>query len=85
MIWRSGYKDELIVNLKEQIVSLTRQSNLDRERCDRLMEALAAKANVNLIMPAPEIKIPMERTVTPNPWKDPNLVTDNFASQERKQ
>jgi hypothetical protein len=85
MIWRSKSDYELIANLKDQIISLTRQSNLDRERCDRLMEALSAKAGVNLIMPAPDIQIPVERTVTSNPWKDPNLVTDNFALQERKQ
>jgi len=53
------------------------------ERIDRLVEALARKANIDIVMPQPP-PVPIERTITRNPWKDPNLVTGNFNLQESK-
>ena len=45
------------------------------------MEALARKANIDLIMPLPA-PVPVERVVVPNPWKDPNFVTDKFKEMQ---
>lgn len=70
-------KDTLIESLRGEIVYLRHQHDYDGQRIDRLTEALARKANVDLIMPLPD-PTPIERVSVPNPWKDPNLVTDNF-------
>ena len=76
---QSDLKDDLISVLKDERDVLRRRHEKDCERIDRLMEALARKANIDLVMPMPVIP-PTERTYTPNPWKDPSLVTGNFNS-----
>lgn len=80
MWWRSQsgkLRDDLISVLKDEIQVLRLRHQHDLERCDRLMEALARKANVDLIMPLPPAP-PIERVSVPNHWKDPNLVTASF-------
>lgn len=80
MFWQSKREqltDNLISVLKDEIDVLRRRHVHDCERVDRLMEALARKANVDLIMPLPP-PVPVERISVPNPWKDPNQVTSNF-------
>lgn len=80
MFWQSKrdqLTDNLISVLKDEIDVLRRRHAHDCERVDRLMEALARKANVDLIMPLPP-PVPVERISVPNPWKDPNQVTSNF-------
>ena len=75
----------LIKVLKEEIAVLRLQHDTDLQRMDRLMEALARRANVDLVMPMPPI--PQVETAPiriPNPWKDPNLVTDNFPKEKRQ-
>ena len=74
---RPDAKDALIETLRAEAAYLRHQHDIDGQRIDRLTEALARKANVDLIMPLPEPVI-TERTYVPNPWKDPNLVTSNF-------
>jgi hypothetical protein len=72
-------KDTLIESLRDEIVYLRNRHDTDAQRVDRLMEALARKANVDLIMPLPPPP-PIERISVPNPWKDPNQVT-NFKEK----
>lgn len=76
-------RDELIAVLKLEIQALRQRHDTDRERVDRLMEALARKANVDLIMPMPTPP-PVEKVYVANPWKDPNAVTDVFPEQSRQ-
>lgn len=85
MWWRKqpDAKDTLIESLRGEIVYLRHQHDTDCQRIDRLTEALARRANVDLIMPMPDAP-PIERVHVPNPWKDPNQVTSNFASQEKQ-
>lgn len=81
MWWRRqtvNPNEALIQVLKEEIAVLRLQHDTDLQRMDRLMEALARRANVDLVMPMPtpvavSVPIPL-----PNPWKDPNHVTSNF-------
>jgi len=68
-------RDELISVLKMEVEVLRKRHDMDCQRIDRLTEAIARKANVDLIMPLPEPP-PPERVSMPNPWKDPNPVTD---------
>jgi len=80
--WRkSELKDELIQSLQGEIAYLRKQHDLDCQRIDRLTEALARRANVDLILPIPDPP-PPERVHVPNPWKDPNLVTDRFPESD---
>ena len=86
MFWQSkreALQQELIGVLKDEIAVLRRRHDHDCERVDRLMEALARKANVDLVMPLPP-PVPVERVSVPNPWKDPNLVTDKFQKENVK-
>ena len=71
---RDKLTDDLISVLKMEIDVLRKRHNTDCERVDRLMEALARKANVDLVMPLPP-PVLTERIAVPNPWKDPNQVT----------
>lgn len=71
----------LIGELKRVNEMLEDRHKLDCERIDRLMEALARRAGVDLIMPAPPLPEP-ERINLPNPWKDPNVVTDKFPKEK---
>lgn len=73
----------LVSVLKEEIQVLRLQHDTDLQRMDRLMEALARRAGVDLVMPMP-LAPPAERVQMPNIWKDPNPVTGIFP-QERKQ
>lgn len=74
---REAIELSLIAVLKDEIQVLRKRHNTDCERIDRLMEALARKANIDLVMPLPP-PVPVERISVPNPWKDPNPVTDKF-------
>jgi hypothetical protein len=74
---------DLVAVLKLEVAVLRTRHEKDLERVDRLMEALARKANVDLVMPQSPLP-QVERTIVSNPWKDPNLVTDKFATQEKK-
>lgn len=77
MWWRRQQVDPnaaLVQVLKDEIAVLRLQHDTDLQRMDRLMEALARRANVDLVMPVP-IPPVIERTSIPNPWKDPNQVT----------
>jgi hypothetical protein len=73
-------KDTLIESLRGEIAYLRNRHDIDAQRVDRLMEALARKANVDLIMPLPPPQ-PIERVSVPNPWKDPNQVTTQFKEK----
>jgi hypothetical protein len=80
MFWQSRRERlqiELILILKDEVSVLRKLHDTDCQRIDRLTEALARRGNVDLVMPLPD-PIPAERIFTPNPWKDPNLVTDRF-------
>jgi hypothetical protein len=70
-------KDLLIQSLRGEVEYLRNQHSTDGQRIDRLTEAIARKANVDLIMPLPDPP-PVERVTLPNPWKDPNPVTSQF-------
>ncbi len=72
----------LIQLLKDEIARLHQQHNVDLQRIDRLMEGLARRANVDLVMPSPDLP-PAEKVYVPNPWKDPNRAT--FEVKETKQ
>ena len=74
-------RDALISVLKDERDVLRSRHDKDLERIDRLMEALARRANVELIMPSPPIPV-VERIHVPNPWKDPNQVTGNFKEKQ---
>lgn len=73
----------LVTVLKEELAVLRLQHDTDLQRMDRLMEALARRAGVDLVMPMPPAP-PVERVQMSNIWKDPNPVTGIFP-QERKQ
>ena len=81
--WQNDIVQDSIVSvLKEEVSILHRRHQQDCERIDRLMEALARRAGVDLVMPVtapiPEpIHIPQ-----PNPWKDPNPVTSAFQKEK---
>lgn len=77
-------RDALISVLKDEIQVLRLRHDTDCQRLDRLMEALARRANIDLVMPMPAPP-PIERTSLPNPWKDPNLVTDRFPTLKETQ
>ena len=86
IFWRDRFEEvtlEMISTLKAEIERLHMLRATDMERIDRLVEALARKANIDIVMPQPP-PVPIERTITHNPWKDPNLVTGNFNLQESK-
>jgi len=74
---REALQLELITVLKDEIAVLRTRHSRDCERVDRLMEALARKAGVDLIMPMPP-PVATERVHVPNPWKDPTRVTGDF-------
>lgn len=74
----------LVNVLKEEIQVLRLQHDTDLQRMDRLMEALARRANVDLVMPMPPAPV-VERTPLPNPWKDPSPVTDKFPGIDNRQ
>lgn len=77
--WKTR-RDEFIESIKDEITFLRASSRLDRERVDRLTEALAAKSGIELMMPVePRPVVPVRPA--PNPWKDPNPVSVNFAVQ----
>lgn len=85
MFWQSkreALQLDLISVLKDEVQVLRKRHNTDCERIDRLMEALARKASIDLIMPLPP-PVPVERVVMPNPWKDPNQVTSNFKENSQ--
>ena len=79
MWWRKKHhtdaRDALISVLKDEVTVLRQRHQYDSERIDRLMEVLARKSGIDLIMPTPPISVKMEPPL-PNPWKDPNPVTD---------
>lgn len=86
MFWRHDLdrtKDAMIQLLQHERKLLQDQLNRERERVDRLTEALARKAGVDLILPMPlppiEPSVPMH-----NPWKDPNPVTSVFPRSTAK-
>lgn len=79
---RSDIQRELIDVMKDEIRVLRSLQRQDRERIDRLTEALARKGGVDLVFPV-DAPSPEPIVFTPNPWKDPNQVTLNF--KENKQ
>ena len=70
----------LIESLQGEIQYLRTRHEADSQRVDRLMEALARRAGVDLIMPLPKLP-PPEKVYVPNPWKNPNAVTSTFKEQ----
>lgn len=67
---------------REQIQYLMLQHDTDQQRMDRLMEALARRAGVDLVMPMP-VAVPTSAPIPlPNPWKDHNPVTTNFKEMK---
>lgn len=89
MLWWNNKRDreldalkvDLIVVLKDEIAVLRKRHDLDCQRIDRLTEALARRANVDLVMPLPELA-PVPQPIVRNPWKDPNQVTSIFPEDE---
>lgn len=82
MWWKSQHlRDDLISVLKDEIAVLRHRHQTDCERVDRLMEALARRANIDLVMPMPSPP-PIERISVPNPWKDPNPVSTTFKETQ---
>lgn len=74
-------RKQVVAQLQCIVELLNKRHDQDLERIDRLMEALARKAGVDLIMPTLPLP-PTEKVHVPNPWKDPNLVTDKFPASE---
>jgi len=74
---------ELIAIQREEITVLRHLNDSNRERIDRLTEALARKANVDLIMPQPPPPPVVPTKPMPNPWKDPNPITLDFSLVEK--
>lgn len=72
----------LIESLRGEIQYLRQRHETDSQRVDRLMEALARRTGVDLVMPLPEPP-PIEKVYVPNPWKDPNAVTSNFDAPRK--
>lgn len=81
---RRNLQDELISVLRDEVVVLRAINATERERIDRLTEALARRGDTDLVMPSP-LPLPVMPAVRPsNPWKDPNPVTATWP-QEKKQ
>lgn len=87
MWWHRQVKPDpnaaLVAVLKDEIIVLRLQHDTDLQRMDRLMEALARRANVDLVMPMP-VAVPTSVPIPlPNPWKDHNQVTTNFKEMKQ--
>ena len=85
MWWHSKLdrtRDALIDALKIQNEHLKDMLTHERDRVNRLTEALSRKAGVDLLMPV-ETPPPLSHPPSPNPWKDPNPVTSVFGPSNK--
>lgn len=81
---RRNYQDELISVLEDEVKILRSINAIERERIDRLTEALARRGDTDLVMPSPP-PISVAPAVRPtNPWKDPNPVTATWPQEMKK-
>lgn len=86
MWWRRTKLDitatALIDSLKIQNQYLRDTLTHERDRVNRLTEALSRKAGVDLLMPI-ETPSPSPQPPLRNPWKDPNPVTSVFGPSNK--
>jgi hypothetical protein len=82
MWWRNKTQDALVQVLKEEVAALRLRHDTDTQRMDRLMEAMARRAGIDLVMPMPPPPPITEPIRIPNPWKDPDHVTDHFQKEK---
>lgn len=83
-IHRRDYRDELVSVLRDEVDVYRKLLATERERIDRLTEALARRGDTDLVMPSPPPLPVMPAVRTPNPWKDPNPVTANWPQEMKK-
>ena len=83
MWWRRkpDPRDALVTVLKDEITVLRLRHDTDTQRMDRLMEAMARRAGIDLVLPQPT-PVAIPQVYVPNPWKDANLVTGNFKEKQ---